>query len=52
LGVEPPRGLLLIGAPGTVQFININKKGKTLVANAIAGELGDSVTFLKLSGPV
>ncbi|CAB1101477.1 unnamed protein product [Ectocarpus sp. CCAP 1310/34] len=40
LGIEPPRGILLHGPPGC---------GKTLLANAIAGEL--DVAFLRISAP-
>eukprot|EP00189_Rhodosorus_marinus_P009225 CAMPEP_0184753644 /NCGR_PEP_ID=MMETSP0315-20130426/44207_1 /TAXON_ID=101924 /ORGANISM="Rhodosorus marinus, Strain UTEX LB 2760" /LENGTH=711 /DNA_ID=CAMNT_0027233029 /DNA_START=314 /DNA_END=2449 /DNA_ORIENTATION=+ len=40
LGVDPPRGVLLHGPPGC---------GKTLLASAIAGELG--VSYLKISAP-
>ncbi|KAJ2540272.1 Ribosome biogenesis ATPase rix7 [Coemansia sp. RSA 1853] len=40
MGVVPPRGVLLHGPPGC---------GKTLLANAIAGEVG--VPFLQISAP-
>lgn len=40
LGLEPPRGVLLVGPPGT---------GKTLTARALAEELG--VSYIAIVGP-
>ncbi|HEY9640892.1 MAG TPA: AAA family ATPase [Coleofasciculaceae cyanobacterium] len=40
LGLEPPRGVLLVGAPGT---------GKTLTARTLAEELG--VNYIAIVGP-
>src|ERR1700751_1767311 len=40
LGVEPPRGVLLYGPPGS---------GKTLIARAVAHEAG--VSFIAVNGP-
>jgi len=40
LGLEPPRGVLLVGAPGT---------GKTLTARSLAAQLG--VNYIAIAGP-
>lgn len=40
LGLEPPRGVLLVGPPGT---------GKTLTVRALAAELG--VNYIAIAGP-
>ena len=40
LGIEPPKGILLVGPPGT---------GKTLLARAVAQECG--VNFKLVNGP-
>ena len=40
LGLEPPRGILLVGPPGT---------GKTLTARSIAAELG--INYIAIAGP-
>lgn len=40
LGLEPPRGILLVGAPGT---------GKTLIARSLAADL--NVNYIAIDGP-
>ncbi len=40
LGLEPPRGILLVGPPGT---------GKTLTARSIAADLG--INYIAIAGP-
>jgi 26S proteasome regulatory subunit T5 len=57
LGIEPPKGVLLYGPPGSclqIQcFINFSLKntgtGKTMMARAVAAQTKS--TFLKLAGP-
>lgn len=59
LGIHPPKGVLLYGPPGILQYENktlhlskytvIVGTGKTMMARAVAAQTKS--TFLKLAGP-